>query len=312
METDNHIRILFVEDLPSDAELAEREVQREGIRFTSMRVETKEAFLKALEEFRPDVIISDYAMPEFDGMQALRLAKEYGHAIPFIVLTGSMNEETAVECMKAGATDYVIKERMKRLPYAIKEALEWKKIRQEKEAVLEALRESEEKYRQIVESLRDEYFFYRQDVKGACQYVSPSLTNILGYSEEEFCRHFASYLPGTPAKPEFIRHPEGSIRGKQQPPYPVETHHKNGEGRILSVTEMPVFDREGNVVGFSGIAHDITERRKAEAEIQKRVKELEDFYDMAVGRELKMIELKEEIAELKEELERHKKDALNR
>jgi PAS domain S-box-containing protein len=312
METDNPIRILFVEDLPSDTELAEREVQGEGIRFTSIRVETKEAFLKALEEFRPDLIISDYAMPAFDGMQALRLTKEYDPTIPFIVLTGSMNEETAVECMKAGATDYVIKERMKRLPYAIKEALEWKKVRQEKEAVLEALRESEEKYRQIVESLRDEYFFYRHDVKGVFQYVSPSLRNILGYSEEEFCRHFASYLTDNPVNREYIRHIDGSLRGEQQPPYPVEVYHKNGEVRTLSVTEMPVFGREGNVVAVSGIAHDITERKKAEAEIQNRVKELEDFYDMAVGRELKMIELKEEIAELKEELEKHKKDALNR
>jgi len=83
METDNPIRILFVEDVPSDAEIAARELQKGGIQFTSARVDTKETFLKALEEFQPDIIISDYSMPEFDGMKALELAKEYGAAIPW-------------------------------------------------------------------------------------------------------------------------------------------------------------------------------------------------------------------------------------
>jgi len=129
METDNQMRILFVEDVPADAEIAVRELQKGGIQFRSVRVDTKEEFLKALEEFRPDIIISDYAMPEFDGMQALILAKEYEAGIPFIMLTGSINEETAVECMKAGATDYILKDRMKRLPFAVNEALEQRKIR---------------------------------------------------------------------------------------------------------------------------------------------------------------------------------------
>ena len=143
METDNPMRILFVEDVPADAEIASRELQKGGIQFKSVRVDTKEEFLKALEEFRPDIIISDYTMPGFDGMQALILAKEYEAGIPFIMLTGSINEETAVECMKAGATDYILKDRMKRLPFAVNEALEQKKIRLEKEKADSALRESE-------------------------------------------------------------------------------------------------------------------------------------------------------------------------
>jgi PAS domain S-box-containing protein len=133
MDTDHPLRILFVEDVPADAELAARELRNDGIAFTSVRVDTKEAFLQALEEFRPDVILSDYAMPEFDGMTALELSLSHDANLPFIILTGSMNEETAVACMKAGATDYIIKEHMKRIPLAVRAALVQKQSRMEKE-----------------------------------------------------------------------------------------------------------------------------------------------------------------------------------
>lgn len=112
------LRILFVEDLPSDQELAEWQLRTGGLDLISLRVETQDAFLQALDEFQPDLIISDYSMPEFNGMQALKLTLELNREIPFIVLTGSMNEETAAECIKAGASDYVIKEHIYRLPFA--------------------------------------------------------------------------------------------------------------------------------------------------------------------------------------------------
>ena len=103
------IRVLIVEDLPTDAELGEREIRRALVTCEFRRVETREAYLAALDEFRPALIISDYRLPHFDGMTALKLAVERCPDVPFIVLTGSMNEDTAVECMKAGAWDYVIK-----------------------------------------------------------------------------------------------------------------------------------------------------------------------------------------------------------
>ena len=126
MSNEQPIRILFVEDVPYDVELAERVLRKEGLVFTSTRVETQDDFLAALTTFQPDLIISDYTMPEFDGMQALRLSLEDDAARPFIVLTGTLNEETAVACIKAGATDYVLKDRLARLPFAVKEALDTK------------------------------------------------------------------------------------------------------------------------------------------------------------------------------------------
>ncbi len=155
MEANGPLRILFVEDLPSDAELAEMEIRKSELEFTSQRVDTKDAFLKALEEFHPDVIVSDYSMPTFDGMQALKLSLERDARVPFILLTGSMNEETAVACMKAGASDYVIKEHITRLPFAVKEALERKKMRVARDEAERALREGDKKFRAVWEKSTD-------------------------------------------------------------------------------------------------------------------------------------------------------------
>ncbi|HEX7615913.1 MAG TPA: response regulator [Thermoanaerobaculia bacterium] len=131
---ETRIRILHVEDVPADAELAERELIKAGITFDIRRVETREAFLAALADFAPDLILSDYRLPEFDGMQALLLAKEHASDVPVIITTGSVNEETAVDCMKAGAVDYVLKEQLGRLGTAVRSALERQRLVVEKRA----------------------------------------------------------------------------------------------------------------------------------------------------------------------------------
>ncbi|NWF76568.1 MAG: EAL domain-containing protein [Nitrospirae bacterium] len=126
------MRILIVEDSQVDAELIEREIQKVLPECTFQQVETEEAFLNALDEFKPDIIISDYMMPLFDGLTALKLTLEKTPLTPFIIVTGSVNEDTAVECMKAGATNYVIKQSLKRLGPAVLHAIEEKKIRIER------------------------------------------------------------------------------------------------------------------------------------------------------------------------------------
>jgi len=132
-------RVLIIEDLPSDAELAEREISKELGECEFRVVQTRDQFLAALEEFVPDVIISDYMLPRFDGMTALSLALEHLPDVPFIVFTGSMNEDTAVHCMKAGAWDYVIKEHIKRLGPAVSASLDEREIRRERLRTRQAL-----------------------------------------------------------------------------------------------------------------------------------------------------------------------------
>ncbi len=146
------LRILFVEDEPADVELAQSALAREGLTFESMSVDTPNAFETALTEFHPDIVISDYAMPVFDGMRALQLALAHDPHLPFIVFTASRNEETAVACIKAGATDYVLKDRRARLPFAVREALKQNHIRREKQTAEKALREQRDLLATIFDS----------------------------------------------------------------------------------------------------------------------------------------------------------------
>jgi len=127
---DKELRILILEDVPADTELEEHELRKAGLVFTSKIVDTREAFLKALEEFFPDLILSDYDLPSFDGLAALRIAKEKCPDVPFILVTGTgkLGEEFAIEKLKEGATDYVLKGNLKRLGPSVKRALEEAKM----------------------------------------------------------------------------------------------------------------------------------------------------------------------------------------
>ncbi len=149
------LRILINEDLPSDAGLMENELRRAGFDFVSTRVATRVGFLAALRDFRPDVIVSGCSLPTFPGPQALKLAKEHDSMIPFIVITDAMNEETAVECMKAGADGYVLKDRPARIGPALRAALEKRGALLEKRRAEELLAAAERKFRTIFENAND-------------------------------------------------------------------------------------------------------------------------------------------------------------
>ena len=125
---EGELKILILEDVPTDADLMERELKKGKLSYESKLVETKEDFVCQLEEFDPDLILSDYSLPQFTGMEALKLAKKKSLNLPFIIVTGSMNEDVAVECMKAGAWDYVTKQHLLRLAPAVKSAVERKII----------------------------------------------------------------------------------------------------------------------------------------------------------------------------------------
>jgi PAS domain S-box-containing protein len=146
------LRIILVEDLPTDAELIKREIRKSGIEFSDIIVDTEEDYINALKTFSPDLILSDFSLPGFDGMRALNIQQNLAPLTPFVLVTGSVNEETAVDCMKAGADDYVIKQNLKRLGEAIKGAIEKKRLIAEKKDVELTLRRSEERYRSLFEN----------------------------------------------------------------------------------------------------------------------------------------------------------------
>lgn len=127
------LRILHLEDLETDAELVDWELKKQKINFLKLVVDNKEDFVKNLEDFSPDIILSDHSLPSFDSFEALSLLRETGSTIPFILVTGTMSEEFAVEVMKLGISDYLLKNRLQRLPDAILKAIEKWELQRAKE-----------------------------------------------------------------------------------------------------------------------------------------------------------------------------------
>ncbi len=433
---DRELRILILEDVPADAELEEHELKKSGMVFISKIVDTREAFQKAIEEFSPDIILSDYDLPTFDGLAALRIAQEKCPDVPFILVTGKVGEEFAIETLKKGATDYVMKSNLKRLAPSVQRALEEAKQIAERKQAEKKLRETINLVGSIANNLRGGMVYQVclcKDGSRRFTYVSEAVVTLYGCTpqeaianpdliygkvhpddklrvlqeEEEANKALSTFRTevrmlcpsGAIRWSSFISNPstmeDGSTfwdgiefditdRKKSEElllssektfrsiveslPVGMFLYQLHDDGRLiftnanpaadkilgvdcshfigktieeafppLAKTEIPemyrrvastgtpwnteeisyvygkiegayevtAFQLSSNNVGV--LFSDITERKQAEGEIQKRVKELEDFYDMAISRELRMIELKEKIEELKEELEKFKK-----
>lgn len=148
------LRILLLEDSAPHAELVEHHLQASGLKFHLVRVETEAGYLEQLERLQPELILSDYALPSFDGYRALDIAKERVPHVPFIFVTGTMGEEVAIETLKNGATDYVLKARLARLGPAVHRALRESADRRERQRAEDKLRRSLEQLRALTTYLQ--------------------------------------------------------------------------------------------------------------------------------------------------------------
>ncbi|MGZ9235581.1 MAG: PAS domain S-box protein, partial [Anaerolineales bacterium] len=175
--------ILIVEDTAADAELAKRVIRKVLKACDFQVVETRKDFLKALETFQPDVILSDYALPSFDGLTALKLVLKHAPLTPLIIWTGSSSEDVAVDCMKAGANNYVLKENLKRLGPAILRALEEKALLVASKQAEEALQASEKRFRALIENGLDNISLLAAD--GTLLWESPSSIRTLNYAPNQ-------------------------------------------------------------------------------------------------------------------------------
>ena len=152
------LRILNLEDSENDAELNGAMLSARWPQCQLVRVDNRDAYVAALEQGNIDVILSDYTMPSFDGRTALALAREKRPEVPFLFVSGTIGEDSAIEALKNGATDYVLKHRLMRLIPAVDRALREANERAERERAEEAMRQSEHKYRELFESLSDAAF----------------------------------------------------------------------------------------------------------------------------------------------------------
>ncbi|MFW2374211.1 MAG: PAS domain S-box protein [Gammaproteobacteria bacterium] len=138
--------------------------------------------------------------------------------------------------------------------------------------LLDEIKNSELRYRRLIENLSDDYFIYIHDVEGIVNYVSPSITGILGYTSNEFMTHFSTYLTDDPINQKVEAYTSAGIKGNKQAAYELEIYAKNGSVHILRVSESPVFDKDGRVMAIEGVAHDVTEYRANEQALRRSQK----------------------------------------
>jgi diguanylate cyclase (GGDEF)-like protein/PAS domain S-box-containing protein len=181
------VRVLLAEDVASDAELEVRELKRGGLGVRHRVVDDERSFEQALREFAPDVILSDFSMPAFDGMAALALARELCPETPFIFVSGTIGEEYAIRALKSGATDYVLKANLVRLPAAVERALAEAQERRELRRTEVELELARERLTSIFTSLPDMLWSVDAQTRRYL-YVSPATKEIFGVDPEELLR----------------------------------------------------------------------------------------------------------------------------
>jgi signal transduction histidine kinase len=147
------LKILMLEDLQDDVGLIERALKKQGLAFTSRRVDSRDEFTEALSTFKPDVILSDHALPQFNSLEALTIVQQVSPNVPFILVTGTVSEEFAVSCLKQGADDYVLKSNMVRLPSAIQNALKQRHHEEKRKKAEKTLRKQNEELVKINKEL---------------------------------------------------------------------------------------------------------------------------------------------------------------
>jgi diguanylate cyclase (GGDEF)-like protein/PAS domain S-box-containing protein len=178
------IRVLLTEDVAADAELEVRELKRAGLRVAHRIVDSEESFEALLRDFAPDIILSDFSMPRFDGMAALRLATELCPEVPFIFVSGTIGEEYAIRALQSGATDYVLKSNLVRLPAAVERALAEAQERREKRRAQAELELARERLTSIFTSIPDVLWSVDPQT-GEVIYASPAAKEVFGHEPQE-------------------------------------------------------------------------------------------------------------------------------
>jgi two-component system sensor histidine kinase VicK len=177
------VDILILENEPADAELSLAALKKAGFRLTARTAQNRQEFEQAIAAQSPDIVLADFNLPGWNGMEAMAVLRGKGLETPLILVSGALGEEAAVECIKKGATDYVLKNNMARLPFAVERALEDRRLREEKSRAQAALRKEEERFRALIENSADGIALI--DAQGSIVFTSHVNNHILGYTARD-------------------------------------------------------------------------------------------------------------------------------
>ena len=275
-EAPTPLRLLLLEDSESDAALMEAELRQEGQTFVSRRVDTKEAFEEALEGFAPDVVLADFKVPRFGGMAALEVLRTRASGIPLVMVTGAVSEETVIECMKAGAADYVLKDHLHRLGPAVRAALERRRLMQARLSAESALRASEDQFRKLSRAVEQSpVSIVITDLQARIEYVNPYFCAVTGYAVDEVLGNNPRILKSGRVAAEVYAELWGRISSGQEWRGEFLNKKKNGELFWESAAILPVKDDEGRITHYMAIKEHITERKHAEQKLYEQARLLD-------------------------------------
>ena len=270
----SNIRILILEDVPLDLELMEAELRRDGINFQSHCVEEEEEYRKSITEFQPDIILADHSLPHFDGISAMYIAQEITPETPFIFVSGQMGEEFAVEMLKKGATDYVLKHNLSKLGHSVKRALKESEEHLNKKRAEERLARSEKKYRALFELSPD--YVVVLDPDGKVLDINHRVEEGSEVSREDIVGKEVKELANILLNDTFD---ENSIldflTSSQIGPMVIKLEGDKGV-EYVEVHHAPII-REGKIFAIQIIGRDITERKKAEKALIESKKNLHNL-----------------------------------
>jgi PAS domain S-box-containing protein len=274
------LRILHVEDDPIDADLLVETLRAGGVECEAVRVDTESSFAFHLESGEFDLILSDFSLPAFSGTRALELARARRPEVPFIVVSGTIGEDAAIQSLTGGATDYVLKHKFSRLLPAVQRACQEAGERARRRETEAALRESEKKYRTLFEESKDAILILTPD--GRFTDINPAGVSLLGYSSREEVLRVV-HEPDLYVDPDHVRERRrliealGYVRD-------LEIELRQRDGTVLTVLETgtPELDGLGETRTYRGIWRDVTEQRSVEAQLL-RAQRLESIGMLASG-----------------------------
>ncbi|HMH20792.1 MAG TPA: PAS domain S-box protein [Puia sp.] len=251
---DQPLKILHLEDISADSEIVARVLTKANIHFEKKLVLDKPDFIHALHNFHPDIILSDHSLPAFNSQEALRITREEGIEVPFILVTATVSEEYAVNVIKEGASDYILKDRLERLPNAVQNALDKHLLEKERKLADEALRSSEQKYKLLFEANPMPMWMVSHKTLRIIDVNKAAILHY-GYSKEEFQRIQAGHL--------LVGENQGSYRSGIW-------KHKKKNGNIIDVEVIAHELTHENEPVILILTIDITEKLRAEAELSKQ------------------------------------------
>jgi two-component system, NarL family, sensor histidine kinase UhpB len=260
---DTFLKILYLEDRAEDAEIVLRLLKKSDFRFESLLAMNQKEFLEALDSYEPDIILSDNSLPNFNASEALRIVQQRCINVPFILVTGAVSEEFAAQIIKLGADDYILKDRLTRLPAAMEAAIQKKQAEADLRTHEMEINFQSELLAAVGQSV------IATDLEGKIIYWNKAAENNYGWKLEEVIgRQIVDVTPSVHSREQSITIMDKLAKGNSwSGEFMVQ--RKDGSTFPALVTDSPIRNQQGDLIGIIGVSTDISEQKKIQQDMEK-------------------------------------------